>query len=119
MGTPNTRSLSLATAFQATDNTKPAMVTLNLTSSATLSLSGGTTNSANVVIGSTSAVASGTGTVIGSYSNTNTGALTVGLNLNTVSALPIAFCLPIGWFFAIIQTSGTVTISSAFDQAVG
>lgn len=119
IGTPNARSLTLATAFQATDNSRAAMVTVNLTSTATLSLSGGTSNSATVVIGATSAVASGTGTVIANYSNTNTGALTIGLNLSTVSAVPVTFALPKSWFFAVLQTAGTVSITSSFDQAIG
>lgn len=116
---PNIRSLSLATAYQATDVTKPAQVTVNLNSSAALSLAAGTTNSADILIGSTSAVASGTGTVIAKYSNSLTGLLVVGLALNTASAYTANFSLPTGWFFAIRQTSGTVTITSAYDQAVG
>lgn len=118
-GTPNSRSTALATAFQATDPTKPALVNVNLTSTATLSLGGGGTNTATVVIGSTNAVASGTGTTICNYSNTNTGALTIGLNLSTVSATTCSFALPVGWYWAIRQTAGTVTVTSNFDQSVG
>lgn len=116
---PNTRTLSLATAYQASDPTKPATVTLNLSSTASLSLAVGTTNTADILIGSTTAVATGTGTVIAKYSNSLTGTLVVGLALNTASASPIMFALPIGWYFAIRQTGGTVTITSAYDQAVG
>jgi hypothetical protein len=119
ISSPNARTLSFATAFQASDSSRSALVTLNLTSTATLSLSGGTTNSATVVIGSTSGVASGTGTIISNYSNSNTGALTIGLNLSTVSAVPVTFALPKNWFFAVLQTSGTVSITSAYDQALG
>lgn len=119
IGSPTSRSLSLATAYQATDNTKPAHVSLNLTSTASFSLSGGTTNSADVLIGSTNGVAGGTGTIVGKYSNSVTGTIAVGLNMNSVSAAPISFVLPAGWYFAIRQTSGAVTITSAFDQALG
>lgn len=118
-GTPNARTLSLATAYQATDPTRPAFATVNLSSSAAISLTGGTTNTATLVIAATNAVASGTGTVIGRYANSNTGTLTIGLNLNTIYGGAISFALPIGWYFAVLQTSGTVTITSAFDQAVG
>lgn len=118
-GIPNVRTLSLATAYQATDITKPAIVTVNLSSTASISLSGGTTNTASIVIGSTNAVASGTGTVICAYANSNTGTLTIGLGLNTVQTGPCSFALPTGWFWAVRQTAGTVTISSAFDQSVG
>ena len=119
VGAPNSRTVALATAYQATDNTKPAIVSVNLSSTASISLSGGATNTADIVIGSTNAVASGTGTVIGKYGNSNTGTLTVGLNLSTISAVGYSFALPAGWFFAIRQTGGTVTVTSAFDQSMG
>ena len=80
---------------------------------------GGTTNTADVVIGSTNAVASGTGTAICRYANTNTGALTVGLALSTTAGSTCTFALPTGWFFAVRQTSGTISVTSAFDQSVG
>lgn len=118
-GTPNSRALAAATAYQATDTAKPAIVNINLNSSASLSLSGGTTNTADVVIGSTSGVASGTGTVICRYANTNTGALTIGLNLSTVSGTTCSFALPAGWFFAWRITAGVVTVPLAYDQPVG
>lgn len=119
LGYPTTRALSLATAYQATDNTKPALVTINLNSTAALSLSGGTTNTADIVIGTTNAVASGTGTVVCKYANSNTGALTIGLNLSTAMGSTCSFALPTGGYFAIRQTAGTVTITSAFDSSVG
>lgn len=119
IGSPVSRSLSANTAYQATTNTKPAFVTLNLTSTASLTLTAGATNTAQVVIGSTNAVASGTGTVIGQYSNSLTGTLVVGLAINTAAQTPITFALPVGWFFAIRPTSGNVTISSAYDQSLG
>lgn len=118
-GSPTSRTLSLATAYQATTIAKPAVVTVNLSSTASLSLTGGTSNTADVVIGSTNAVASGTGTLICRYANTNTGALTVGLALSTTAASTCTFALPTGWFFAVRQTAGSVTITSAFDQVVG
>lgn len=119
IGIPNTRTLALATAYQATTITKAAVITLNLTSNAGLTLGGGTTNTAAIIIGATNAVASGTGTTVGTYSNALTGTLVVGVAINAVATQPITFVLPAGWFFAIRQTSGTVTISSAFDQSVG
>lgn len=116
---PTARTLTLATAFQATDNTKPSIVSLNLTSTAALTLTSGQTHTADIVIGATNAVASGTGTVVGRYSNSLTGTLVVGLAINTNSIAPVSFVLPAGWFAAIRQTSGTVTIVSAYDQSIG
>jgi hypothetical protein len=119
IGQPVARTLALATAFQATDPTKPALVTVNLTSIANLTLAAGTTNTADLVIGATSGVAGGTGTVIAKYRNSLTGLLVVGLNINTDSGVAVLLPLPVGWFFAIRQTSGSVVITSAFDQALG
>lgn len=119
ISSPTSRSLTLATAFQATDSTRAALITLNLTSNASLTLSGGTTNTATVVIGATNAVASGTGTVVGTYSNALTGTLVIGVSINAVATNPITFGLPKGWFFAVLQSAGAVTITSAFDQAIG
>lgn len=118
-GSPTSRSLSLATAYQATTTTKPAIVTINLTSSASFSLIGGATNTADIVIGSTNAVASGTGTVAGKYVNASTASVAVGVGVASINGSPCTFALPTGWYFAVRQTAGTVTITSAFDQSVG
>jgi hypothetical protein len=119
IGIPNPLTPAAATAYQATNSRQPAVVTVNLTSAAALTLSGGSTNSAQIVIGATNAVAAGTGTVVGLYSNSNTGSLSLGLNISTVQAVPVSFSLPVGWFWAWRITAGTVTVTSAFDQAIG
>lgn len=119
MGTPNTRSFSLATAYQATDPTKIAIVTITISSSANFSLTGGTTNTATIVIGPTNAVSSGTGYVIGNYSNSVTGTIAIGLNQNSVQTTSYTINLPVGWYFAVRQSSGTVTIPAGWDQGVG
>lgn len=118
-GTPTTRSVSLATAYQATNSAKPSVVTITVTSTATFSLSGGTTNTASILIGSTSGVATGTGSVVGSYTNSVTGTIAVGLNMSSQSQQTYTLVLPAGWFFAVRQTGGTVSVSSAFDQSIG
>ncbi len=118
-GSPTSRSLSLGTAYQASDPTKPAFVTITLASTASLTLSGGTSNTAQIVIGSTNAVASGTGSTVGGYANSQTGGVVVGVSLNANSTISETIALPAGWYFAIRQTAGTVSISSAFDQSVG
>lgn len=119
VGSPNTRSLALATAYQATDNTKPAFVTVTLTSTASITLTTGTTISGEVRMGTTTAVATGTGTQIGSYTNSITGTLVVGANISTASNSVLSFMLPAGQYFAIRQTAGSgLSIVSAYDQAV-
>lgn len=121
---PTARTLTTGTAYQATDKAKPAMVTINLTSTASLSLTGGQTHTADVLIGPTAASvapASGspTGTAIARYANSNTGGLAVGLALATIAGQSATLALPAGWYFAVRVTSGIVSITSAFDQAVG
>lgn len=116
---PTARSLLAATAYQALTNTKPAIITVNLSSSAGLTLTSGTTNTAQIVVGATNGVAGGSGTVVGKYSNSLTGTLVVGLALNTSSLSPVTFALPVGWYFAVRVLSGTVVIDSTFDQALG
>lgn len=119
-GSPNSRTLALSTALQATDPTRPAVVTINLTSTASLSLSAGTTNTADIVIGSSSSIGTTGGTVVGKYSNSITGTLVVGLGISTVSAQPITLHLPVGWYWSVRNTgAGTISITSQFDQAVG
>lgn len=119
IGAPTSRSLNLSTAYQATDPSKPAVLTVNITSTATLTISGGQTNSAEVLIGSTTAVASGTGSAVGRYSNALTGTVLIGVSLDTTQLESFSFALPAGWYFAVRQTAGTVTITSAFDQPIG
>jgi hypothetical protein len=123
-GAPVSRTVAPGTAYQATDKTKPAMVTLNLTSSAALTLSGGQTHTADVLIGPTAASVAPTagapsGAAVAKYANSNTGLLSVGLALSTIATQSATIALPAGWFFAVRVTSGAVTVASAFDQPVG
>lgn len=116
-GMPTARMLALATAYQALDPIKAALVSLTLTSTAALSLAGGTTITGDVVVGASSAVAAGTGTIVAKYKNSLTGTLTIGLNIQTDSAQTINFLLPPGAFFAIRQTAGaTLAILAAVEQ---
>lgn len=118
VGSPTSRTMAFATAYQATTTTHPAFVTINLTSTASLTISGGVTNTATVYMGSTSGVASGTGTAICSYSNSNTGTLVVGVSISTISTTPCSFALPAGGYFAVVLNSGSVSVTSAFDESL-
>lgn len=122
IGAPVARTVSAATALQANDPSKAAHININLTSTAAISLSGGTTNTATVYEGPTTGVATGTGTgtmSVCNYSNSNTGTLTIGLNLSTVAASTCSFMLPIGHYFALVVNAGTVTASNGRDQSLG
>lgn len=121
VGPPNPLSMSLATAYQASDPTKQAIISINLVSSAALTLSGGQTITGDVLIGPTNAVAAGTGTQIGKYRNSINGGVVIGVNITTDSGQFFAFLLPTGWFYAVRQTSvpGPLSITSAYEQLVG
>jgi len=120
IGAPTSRALTLGTAYQASDTTKPALITISLQANSTISLSGASNNEGQIVIGATNAVAGGTGSAVGNYKNNLSGALVVGLSLGNQAACSYTIALPAGWFFAIRQTAGTgLQIVSAFDQALG
>lgn len=117
-GSPNVRTVSLATAYQATDPSKASVVTVTLQAQSAISLTGANNNEGTIVLGSTSAVASGTGTTIANYKNNLGGGLVVGLNLNIQTAQTYTIAMPAGWYFAVRQTTGTgLAVVSAFDQA--
>lgn len=119
VGTAAAMALAFATAYQANDPTKPAFVTVHITSTAQLTLSGGQTHTAELVIGPTNQVASGVGTVVGRYTNANTGTLTIGLGINNTATNPLCAVLPAGWFFAIRSIAGAPAIVSSFCQSIG
>lgn len=119
LGAPASRTLAVNTAYQATDPSKPAIITLNLTSTASLTLTGGTTVAAEARVGAASSVLT-TGLATGRYRNTLTGSLAIGLNIQTDAINTISLFIPAGYYFGIpTPTGGTVTIVSAFEQQVG
>lgn len=119
VGSPNTRTLSLATAYQCTTSTKACVLTVNLTSTATLTLGGGATITGEVRVGSANTVASGaSGTPVGLYRNSLTGTLVVGITINTDSYNTITVVVPANNYFAIRATAGSMTVVSAYDQQI-
>lgn len=110
------RTYSLATAYQCTNTAKACLINLNVQTATSITLGTGTTNTATIVVGATNGVAGGTGTAVGVNSNAITGA---GLSLGFTSVSSVPIFVPIGYFFAIRATSGTVTIPSAFEQQIG
>lgn len=117
-GAVNTRTLTIGTAFQALDPTKAAVVTLSPSCGATLTLSGGTTCTMQARVG-TSSLTCSTGSVVATWTNGNTGALTIGLSLTQTIAGPGAIFLPIGAYAILCATSGTFTLTTAVDQSAG
>lgn len=104
-------------AYQALNPAKPAIITITLNAISNATLTIATNNAANILIGATNAVATGTGTVVGKYNNT----LSVGVLISTGIANTYTINLPAGYFFAILNANNTtgVTIDSVVDQQVG
>lgn len=118
-GSANSRTCTAGTAIQATDTTKPALFTITVTSTANFSLGGGTTNTAVIVSGATSGIGTSGGTTEGTYSNSITGTIAVGLNMNSVQTNTYTVALPAGQWFAYRVSAGAVTVVSCADKSVG
>lgn len=122
-GAPVSRSVSLGAAYQASDPTKPAVVTLNLKSTSSNALLAVTQAQqlGEIIIGTTAAAVTGaTGTKIGYHENSQGGVLVVGLTITQAQAQQTNIALPIGWYFGVRQTVGSnLSVTSAFDQTVG
>lgn len=116
-GLPATRTLTLSTAYQATNPAKPAIVTVSPSCSASLTLAGGTTCTLQARIGAAPLTCS-SGTVVATWTNGNTGALTVGLSLNQTVGAPYGINVPTGASFILCPTAGTFTVTAA-EQSAG
>jgi len=116
-GLPAARTLALSTPYQATNTAKPAIVTVSPSCSASLTLAGGTTCTLQARIGAAPLTCSG-GTIVATWTNGNTGALTVGLSLNQIVGTPYGINLPTGASFILCPVSGTFTVSAA-EQTAG
>lgn len=116
-GLPAARTLALTTPYQATNPAKSAIVTVSPSCSASLTLAGGSTCTLQARIGAAPLTCS-SGTVVATWTNGNTGALTVGLALNQVVGAPYGINLPTGASFILCPTSGTFTVTAA-EQSAG
>lgn len=116
-GLPVARTLALSTAYQASTPSKPAIVTVTPTCTASLTISGGGTCTLQARIGASGLTCS-TGTVAATWTNGNTGTLSVGLAMNQTIGSPYGIALPTGAYFVLCPTAGTFTVS-AVDQTAG
>ncbi len=117
VGTPNARTISFATAYQATDPARACFFKALLQLATTVGVGSPSANTVELVVGPTSAVASGTGDVADRFrQDINLTLISLQLTAeNAVQAL-----VPAGHYFAVRRTSGTgITILSASDRALG
>lgn len=112
-GFPFTRSLAQSTSVQASDNTKPAVITVSpaCTNATTVLAASACTLQVRM---NTSTVTCSTGTVY----NTWTSTYALGLLLTNASGSPFDIKLPAGAFFILCPTAGTFTIN-AVEQSIG
>lgn len=112
----------MGTAWQATNSAKAALVTVNLSSTASISLADQTQaqQKAAVYIGATAAQVTGaTGSQMAAPQNVQGGTLVVTLVITQTLTQQITLFLPAGWYYGVKQVTGTAyTVVSAFDQAI-
>lgn len=119
VGSPESRTVALSTAYQCTNTARPCVVMISLQAMSSISLAGASNNEGAVYLGSTSAVSSGVGSAVGAYKNNLGGGLVIGLNLTMQTAKTYTVNVPAGWYFSVRQTSGTgLQVVSAFEQAL-
>lgn len=122
-GAPVSRSLAFATLYQATTKTKPAVISVNVETTYTVTLAGVMEDLVEIRIGAEAdkakLVDGSGGIVVPSFRTSLTGiALTVGMSQTQRNQMLVL--LPVGWYFAIRRVTGTkAVISSATDQPFG
>lgn len=125
IGAPAALTVTLgASAYQANNSAKDAVVVLNVgaTSTQTLLSTTEASQKIEVVVGATSGAVTGatpTGAKVGQFESTQSNTVVVGLTLNQKNAGTITFLLPAGYYFRVRQTAGSQGfLTSAFDQAI-
>lgn len=115
---PNARTVAFATAYQATDTTKPAFVQVAISCTASVALGSPQTNTVELRIGPTNSVASGGGSQVDVFSSSLS--VSVILTIGWTGQQMLKASLPIGYYFAPRILAGTgCTISAASDQSIG
>lgn len=117
-GSPVARTLAFGTVYQATNNAKPAFVSVVIDTSYSVTLASTQADTVELRVGSSATgLADGTGGYgVASFRSSLTGILLV-VGLGSGDRGQLAYTLPAGWFFCVRRVSGTIaTIVSAFDQ---
>ena len=113
------RSITLATAYQAVNPLRPALVVLTFSAPTTLLLTVGTTVTGDLRIGPDASVATGGGVLVAPYKKSMTGVLGVGVSLASDDYETKTFLLPANAYFAVRQLSGAgMLVVSASEQAI-
>lgn len=116
-GLPVARTVAVSTAYQAINAARAAEVSVSAQCTASLNLAGGSTCTLQARVGAAPLTCSN-GAIVATWSNGNTGTLTVGLGLQQTVGAPYSLKLPIGASFILCPVAGTFTITAA-EQTAG
>lgn len=115
LGPVNTRTLAYATAYQATNPAKAALITVSLATNVVVVVAGGTDAQVSMKVGPTNSIASMT--TVATYRK-NFGGVTL-LGAGGWFKDCATFAVPAGYYFALSQDLGTTNIDTAVDVQVG
>lgn len=113
-GVPTARTVALSTAYQASDATKAANISISPTCTNSTTVVAASACTMTVRQGSTAALSCTTGTIVKTWSST----IALGLVITQGNTFPFDIKLPIGGYFVLCPTAGTFTIS-AVEQSAG
>lgn len=113
-GAPAAKTVAVSTAYQATDITKAAVVTLNPACTNATTLLAASACTLQIRQSSAAGLTCSTGTVVSTWTST----IALGLVITQGNGFPIDVKLPAGGYFIICPSAGTFTIS-AVEQSAG
>lgn len=117
IGAPVTRTVTVATAYQASTSAKAAFVSVEIECTTTVGIGAPQANTIELVIGATSAVATTGGTRVDVFRQDLSVTL---ISLGFTGRQVLKACLPAGYYFAVRRPAGSgTTIIASFDQVIG
>lgn len=111
---PTTRTLAVSTAYQASDTTKAALLTVSPACTNATTVLAASACTLQVRQSNFIGLTCGSGIVVSTWSST----VALGLVITQGNSFPLDIKLPIGGYFILCPTAGTFTIS-AVEQAAG
>lgn len=119
-GAPSARTVVFGTAYQATDKTKTALISVMVETIYTVTLAGTQSDTVELRVGPDAAtVANGTGgTAIATFKSSLTG-IAVSIGMSNTQRNQLSALIPPNWYFCLRRVTGTTaTVQGAFDQAL-
>lgn len=111
---PTARTLAVSTPYQATDNTKAALLTVSPACTNATTVLAASACTLQVRQSSAAGLTCSIGTVVSTWSST----IALGLVITQGNSFPLDIKLPTGGYFILCPTAGTFTIA-AVEQTAG